>query len=284
MARFHGFGRFVGRSDKYDEFALSGPAFEVCCNLGGGAAEPFLEFLGEFAAGDHLTLWAGSSNVLEQARHAVRGLVNAERPGKREEFGEAAGALAGFHGEESGEVEFVGGKSRGGEACHQGARARDGFNAEPGGDDLGDDAGSGVGDAGGAGVGDERDDGAGAEAVGDLGGTAGFVEPEVRDHGLPDVEVLEELAGVAGVLGGDEVTVPEDAEGTQRDVLEVPDGGGDEVERAGDERWRSGGFHAETVDREDEESEFWILRGLAGAKASRRIGACRLSFGIRMVG
>lgn len=89
---------------------------------------------------------------------------------------------------------------------------------------------------------------------------------------------------MTGVLGGDEVAFAEDAEGAQGDVLEVPDGSGDEVERSGNERWRRGGFHGQTVDRVNGESEFWILRGLAGARASRRVGACRLSFGIRRVG
>lgn len=227
---------------------------------------------------------ARGGNLLQEAGHAVRGLVNAKGTGKREEFGEAAGALAGFDGEESGKVEFVGGKARGSEAGHEGARARDGFDAEPCGDDLGDHAGARVGDSGGAGVGDEGHGGAGAEAVGDLGRAAGLVEPEVGDHGLPDVEVLEELAGVTGVLGGDKVALAEDAEGAQGDILEVPDGGSDEVESAGDERWRSGGFHGEKLTGMDEESEFWILRGLAGAKASRRVGPWCLSYGIRMAG
>ena len=89
---------------------------------------------------------------------------------------------------------------------------------------------------------------------------------------------------MTGVLGCDEVAFAEDSEGAQGDVLEVPDGGGDEVERSGDEWWRSGGFHAATLTGTDEESEFWILRGLAEANGSRRVGPCRLSFGIRMVG
>lgn len=181
-------------------------------------------------------------------------------------------------------MEFVRGKAGRGESSHEGTRARNGFDAEAGGDDFGDDAGAGIGDAGGSGIGDQRDNGAGAQAVGDFGRASGFIEPEVGDHGLPDVEVLEELTGVTGVLGGDEVAVAEDAEGAQGDVLEVPDGSGDEVERAGGERWRSGGFHGRTVAGSGEESEFRILRGLAGPKASRRLGPCRLSFGIRTVG
>ncbi len=181
-------------------------------------------------------------------------------------------------------MEFVRGKPGSGEACHEGAGARDGFDPESRGDDLGDDPGAGVGDAWGAGVGDERDGGACTEAVGDLGGASGLVEPEVGDHGLPDVEVLQELAGVAGILGGDEVALAEDAEGAQGDILEVPDGGGDEVQRAGGKRWRSGSFHRGKVAGAGEESEFRILRGLAGAVASRRLGPCCQSFGIRTVG
>ena len=42
----------------------------------------------------------------------------------------------------------------------------------------------------------------------------------------------QQLAGVASVLGGDQVHAAEDAQGAQGDVLEVADGRGDDVQRA----------------------------------------------------
>lgn len=78
---FGGFVRFSGGSDQDDEFALPGPTFEVGGDRGGGAAQPFLEFLGQFTAGDDLTLRAGRGDFLEQAGHAVGGLVDAQGAG-----------------------------------------------------------------------------------------------------------------------------------------------------------------------------------------------------------
>jgi hypothetical protein len=55
----------------------------------------------------------------------------------------------------------------------------------------------------------------------------------VADGGLADAVVVEELARLAGVLAGDEVGLFEGADGAVGDVLEVADGGRDEVKGAG---------------------------------------------------
>ncbi len=54
----------------------------------------------------------------------------------------------------------------------------------------------------------------------------------VADERRPDPEVAQKLAGVAGVLRGDEVHLFQHPQGPQGDVLQVADGGGDDVERA----------------------------------------------------
>jgi len=64
----------------------------------------------------------------------------------------------------------------------------------------------------------------GVEDGGDSGGLVVGVEAE---EGCGDGVTGEELAGDAGVLGGDEGGVAEDAEGAEGDVFEVADGGGD---------------------------------------------------------
>ena len=47
-----------------------------------------------------------------------------------------------------------------------------------------------------------------------------------------DVEMGQQLAGVAGILGGDQVHAAKDAQGAQGDVVEIADGRGDDVQRA----------------------------------------------------
>jgi hypothetical protein len=45
--------------------------------------------------------------------------------------------------------------------------------------------------------------------------------------------VVEELLGLPGVFAGDAIGGAEDAEGAEGDVLEVADGGSDQVEAGG---------------------------------------------------
>ncbi len=89
---------------------------------------------------------------------------------------------------------------------------------------------AGVGDAGSARVRNDGDARAGFEFGDELLGAAGFVEEVVADGGRAEVEVVEQLLGLARVFAGDAVCLAQDAQGTQGDVFEVADGRGDEVE------------------------------------------------------
>lgn len=140
-------------------------------------------------------------------------------------------------GEEADEVEFVGGQAAGGEGSDDCAGAGYGFDTEAGFEDGADDAFAGVADSGGSGIGDEGDGLTLLEELEYLSGALIFVEAEGAEEGFADIEMFQEQAGVAGVLSGDTMTVLEDAEGPCGDVLQVADGGGDEVERAG-LKWR----------------------------------------------
>ena len=72
-----------------------------------------------------------------------------------------------------------------------------------------------------------------------------LVELEIAQQRLGDAEMFEQLAGMPRVLGGDDVTLAQDAERAERDVLEVANRRGDEVKRAGGER-RQCGVHGLT--------------------------------------
>jgi len=60
-----------------------------------------------------------------------------------------------------------------------------------------------------------------------------FLLSPVADEGLRDAIMVQELGRVAGVLCGDDIDLFEDAQRPQGDVLEVPDGGGDDIQAAG---------------------------------------------------
>jgi hypothetical protein len=49
-----------------------------------------------------------------------------------------------------------------------------------------------------------------------------------------DLEVVEQLLGLAGVFAGDAIDLLENVESPQGDVTEIADGGGDEVESGGE--------------------------------------------------
>ena len=66
---------------------------------------------------------------------------------------------------------------------------------------------------GGTGVRHQRDAGARLEPPQELGPAAGLVLLEVRDDRRSHPVRLEQAAGPAGVLGGDEVGLPKDARG-----------------------------------------------------------------------
>ena len=94
-----------------------------------------------------------------------------------------------------------------------------------------DQAESGIGDAGHAGVGDQRDLGAAFEIDDQFGGFGHLVVLVIADQSRLDAVMAEQLQGLARVLAGDQVDFFEDAQGAQRDVFEIADGRGDEVER-----------------------------------------------------
>lgn len=181
----------------------------------------------------------------EQTFDAVGGFVENPGPGHVFETVEFPPALARFVGEIADEVEFGGRQTAGGKSRDQGTRARDGLDAETGGARGAHDTFARVANAGAAGIGNERDALALAQAFEDFTGSARFVEAEVTQERFVKLEMLEQSGGVAGVFGGDDVTLFEGAQGAERDVLEIANRGGHEVKRSGDQRRWFGRAHSE---------------------------------------
>ena len=68
-------------------------------------------------------------------------------------------------------------------------------------------------------------------------GFPGFIEFVAAHEGLLDFEMFQQLAGTSGVLGGYHVAFAQGSQSAQSDILEVANGRGNEVKRAGLE-WR----------------------------------------------
>ena len=169
---------------------------------------------------------------------AVGRLVERQCGIERFELLEAATALGGFLREEPDEMDFVGRQTAGGESRHERTGARNGFNSMAGGECGADDSLAGIADAGSAGVGDERDFLALGEALDDVFAPFRFVEFKVTQERLFDFISLEQMRGVARILGGEYVAFTQNAEGPEGDVFQVSDGGGDQIKRSSDQRWQ----------------------------------------------
>jgi hypothetical protein len=59
------------------------------------------------------------------------------------------------------------------------------------------------------------------------------------DGGRGNGEVVEQFLRLAGIFAGDAVGLLEDIKGTEGDVAEIADGGGDEIEVGGQFFWHS---------------------------------------------
>jgi hypothetical protein len=88
-------------------------------------------------------------------------------------------------------------------------------------------------DAGRAGVADERHVTTLREQIDDAVARLAFVVLVERDLRLVNLKALEQLAGVARILGGDEVNRAQRVECAGADVAQIADGGGDQVEHGG---------------------------------------------------
>lgn len=89
-----------------------------------------------------------------------------------------------------------------------------------------------IGYGGGSGIGDEGDVGSGEKLVDKFPAFLVFIELVVACRGGMNVEMPEEMAAGAGVLGSNQVDFFQNAQHVEGDVLEVSDGGCAEVECA----------------------------------------------------
>ena len=89
---------------------------------------------------------------------------------------------------------------------------------------------AGIADAGKPRVGDDGDVFSGGEFFDEFGGAARFVVLVVADERLADFKVREQMPAVPGVFARDQIHRLQNLQRAERDVAEISDGCGDEVE------------------------------------------------------
>ena len=134
------------------------------------------------------------------------------------------------------------GEAAGDERADGGVGAGDGEDGHAGGNGCRGDLAAGIGDAGRARVADDGDARAGLQRGGQLDRAARLVVHVVADGGRADVEVVEQLLGLARVLAGNFVDRAQHAQRAQGDVFQVADGRGDEIEAGSERALIGGGF------------------------------------------
>ena len=219
-----------------DERELTaGPIGEVLQRLADGAAEHLLERLSQLAADGDAAVAPFGVHVGEAAQKPVRRLEGDYGVRVVAQGGEQATALAGAAGEKAQVGELPGGQAGDRERGRNGGGAGDRRDGESRLQGRRHQIVAGVADDGRAAFGNEGDV-AVAQGGEDLGGPRRPVVLVIADEaGLPagrqgaDAVAGEQLAGGAGVLGGDEGDLTQDAKGTKGDVLQVADRGGDDV-------------------------------------------------------
>ncbi len=188
--------------------------------------------LRELARHGRLPVAHGEEHLAERLGQPAGGFVEDERPRVVRERGEAGAALLRSSRQEALEAEARRVQAGGGERRGEGDRAGDGDHVEALRDRHPRDQRARVGDPRHPRVRDERDALPLSQEADQRARLLLLARAEVADQTLPHPVALEQVLRAARVLAGDEIDLAEDPQGAQGDILEVPDGRGDEVERS----------------------------------------------------
>lgn len=218
--------RFDHDNDFPFGWACSEVRQEAC---GESAAVLFVEF-GQFSCNDDEAVREDVMEFLQQLGDAIRGFIEDEGPGDGGQGGDLASALGAFVGQETNKVEFSGGQTARGERGDERARAGDGFHTESGVEHFSNDAFARITDGGTACVGHHGDPLALSESFNEVLRAACLIEVVAAEERLVELIMTQQLRRVTGIFRGNRVAFLERAQRAKRDIFEVADGSGNEVE------------------------------------------------------
>jgi hypothetical protein len=219
-------------ADEESDFATCGAVFERCGEFGEGAAAEFFVDFGDFTGKAGGTVTEDFVGGGDGFRDAVRGFVEDKGAVFEAESFEGALAFTCAGGEKADEEEFIVRQPGGGERRQESGRARYGNDGDLVTRAESDEAIARVADERHASVANERDFGTLLHGNDEFRRASHFIVLVITDEGFLDFVMREQLLRVAGVFAGDLVSFFENAEGAERDVLEIADGSADEIEAA----------------------------------------------------
>ena len=226
-----GVGYSVGAGDHDNIFALElGLVGHQGVQLRQGAALDLFEQLGQVVGQRCPAVAVHGQGVLQEGCQAKRALVEDERVRRVQVDFEKAPPLAGLARGKAAEGKAVQRQAGEHDRHDEPGRPGDHRHLFAGVDGPAHERVAGVGDAGRAGVGDERDALAFTQEAEDALPGLVFVVFVKGDLRAADLKVLEQPPGRACVLAGDEIDAAQGLQRPQRDVPQVADRGGDEIE------------------------------------------------------
>ena len=201
--------------------------------LGEGGLPDLLVELGQLPAeGDAAVPAKGGGQLVEGGPQPVGRFVKDDGPHLPLQGGQPFAAQPALGGQKALKDPAGGILPRDGQGGDAGRRPRHRGDRDAAGQRVPDDDRAGVGDAGHPGVGAE------GAALPRLDPAEDALAPAegvlvVADHRLFQTQMVEQPHGDPGVLGGDKIRRPKDRGGPGGHVLQVADGGGDDIERSG---------------------------------------------------
>ena len=187
--------------------------------------------LGRLAAQEGLAVAQDLRHVRERRDYPHGRLVEDQRLADAHQLLEGLSARRHLGGKEAQEEEPIGGEAGHGQRGDGGAGPRHGDDRDAFRAGVAHQPVARVGHGRSPRVGDEGHVAAGAQGREDLPALPALVVLEVRRDRRRDAVGAEQHGRAARVLAGDERHLAQDADGPQRDVLEVPQRGGHDVQR-----------------------------------------------------
>ena len=202
-------------------------------NFGRRPAQKLFVDLGQLARHHHRARAEGPLDGLQCLQNPMRRLIENQGGFFAGQRLQGLGPLARLGWQKPAEVEGVGGQPGSRQRGQHRRGARHGLHRDAAFNGRPHQAVARVGDQRRTRIGHQRHHRARAQARRQLLAAPGLVVVVVADGRLGDTIVVQQLAGLPGVLAGDEVGLLERAHRAIGDVFQVSDGGGDQVEQAG---------------------------------------------------
>lgn len=210
--------------DHKRNFALRPPAGVVNTKFRRSSATIFLELLRQLPRDTNIGLGSDFGKNVERFQKAMRGLEVYTGLGPRYGSLQFRAAATALYGNEPAKVKGVGGKSRTDECCENGAWPGQNTDVKPALSTSPNQAESGIRYSRHAGICYQHNGLSGGNFFYQLGRAGFFIVLVQADHRFLDIVMKQENGRMTRILCRNQIRFAKRQEGSQGDVLQIPDG------------------------------------------------------------